>query len=200
MMENPTYTANLQLFYKGVACENEKPISTFSGASPCVAIQGHTIAEIFEEPMVGVHCAMDTLRQLQEDAGPLHCLNHSAIPMNMAVAQSGLWNSRVLIPGKDLPATSVWQIKEQCLVGPEAYDQILSMGYNRFIEENIVPRVIDPAYREKYTRYLMEHMGETMAMYYELGIPVVMAGGASTTVPFEQLCGMRSMSQFYMDY
>jgi len=196
---NPVFLENVQLAHEGVACQNKKPISTFSGMSPVVVIQGHTIAEIFEEPMLAVHCAIKTFRQLQEDAGPLRCLNHSAIPMNMAVGQGGLWNSRVLIPGKDLPENSVWQIQERKLVGTEAYDQILSMGYNNFVEQVIMPKIIDPEYRAKYGKYMMDHMPETMGMYIELGIPVLMAGGAATAVPFEGLCGMRSMSQFYMD-
>ena len=199
MNVNPVYLENLQLIHDGVACKNTKPISTFSGVSPCVTIQGHTVADMIEEPMVGVRDFIDMFKRVQEEAGPLHCINSGAMPMNMVVAMTNLWCSKVLIPGVDLPAASVWQIKEQKLIGPEAYDQILSMGYSNFVRQNVLPRIIDLEYMGKYFQYAGEHGPETGAAYMELGVPMIMAGGVAAMVPFEQLCGMRSMTQFYMD-
>lgn len=199
MTVNPKYVENLQLAFEGVACKNTKPISTFSGVSPCVTIQGHTIAELMEDPMIGIYDTRDMFTRLQEEAGPLRVFNSAAGPLNMAVAMTTVWNSKVLIPGKDLPATSVWQIKEQQLIGPEAYDEILAMGYNNFVQQKVFPMVIDPAYMGRYFQYAAEHGPETGAVYMEMGIPVLMAAGVAAGVPFETLCGMRSMTQFYMD-
>jgi len=195
---NAKYEANYKLMQEGVACTNERPISCYSGSAPGAVIQGMTVAEFIEDPFKGTKAALDMIRRLEEDAGPLHTLNSSAGSMSMVVGITLLWYSKVLTPGKEIPANSVWQVKEQKLIGREAYDEILSMGYNNFVNQKILPRIIDMDYFFKCVQYNQEHAAEEKALYEELGIPK-MQNGMANMVPFEQLCGMRSMNQFYMD-
>jgi len=50
----------------------------------------------------------------------------------------------------------------------------------------------------KYVKIAGEHGMEVAMAHVEAGFPVIMSGFA-TMVPFEQLSGMRSMNEFYMD-
>ena len=193
-----TYQDNLALIRQGVACTNDKPITCYSGSAPGAVLMGMTVAEFVEKPLEGVLACIEMYKRLQEEAGPLHCLNSTATVMNMVVGVTMLWYSKALIPGKDIPEYSVWQVKEQKLIGPEAYDEILQMGYNNFIQQKILPRIIDPEYLGYYLQYAQEHGAEVEQAYLDLGIPILQ-NGLGTMVPFEQLCGMRSMNQFYMD-
>jgi hypothetical protein len=195
---NQTYKDNLALIHQGVACTNDKPISCYSGSAPGAVIMGMTVAEFVENPLKGTMAAIEMYKRLQEEAGPLHSLNSSAGALNMVVLITMLWYSKVLTPGKEIPDYSVWQVKEQKLIGPEAYDEILQMGYNNFVQQKILPRIIDTDYMNRYFAYAAEHGEEIAQAYIDLGIPV-MQKGMATMIPFEQLCGMRSMNQFYMD-
>jgi hypothetical protein len=199
-MSNPTFAENLKLFFDGIACKNEKPISCYSGAAPGAVIMGMTVAEFVADPIKGAKAAIKMLERLQEQAGPLRILNSSAASLNMVVAITTIWNSRVLIPGKDLPENSFWQVQEKQLVDASVYDEILKGGYTNFVNSKILPRIIDMEYFMKYIKIAGEGGPEIGQAYAELGIPFLYSGQLqSTMVPFEQLCGMRSMGQFYMD-
>ena len=192
------YQANLKLVYDGVACKNEKPISCFSGGAPLAQIGGKTVAEFCADPLTGAQAAFAALDRIQEEAGPVHCFNSGPGGLNMVTLITMLWYSKVLIPGEEIPENSVWQVKEQKLVGREAYDEILEMGYMNFINQKVLPRIIDPDYLKKYLQYAGAHGAEISKLYADSGI-VKMQCGMATMIPFEQLCGIRSMSQFYMD-
>ena len=195
---NEKYQKNYQLMQDGIACTNKKPIACYSGGAPAAVIMGHSVADMMEDPMLGVRDNLAMFKKLEEDAGGLQTLNSCAGALNMVVLITMLWYSKVLIPGQEISPYSVWQVKEQKLIGPEAYDEILSMGYNNFIQQKILPRIIDMDYFGKYMKYAGEHGAEAGKAYVDAGIPK-MQNGMGTMIPFEQLCGMRSMTQFYMD-
>lgn len=198
MMYNEKYDANYKLMQEGIACKNVKPISCFSGSAPLANMAGMSVADFVADPVKGAEAAISTLKRLEEDAGPLHTLNSAPGAFNMVVLITFLWYSKVLIPGKDIPENSVWQVKEQKLIGRDAYDQIMGMGYNNFVQQNVIPKIIDAEYMAKYLQVLGENTGKINEEYMALGIPRMQAGMANM-IPFEQLCGMRSLSQFYMD-
>jgi len=157
-----------------------------------------TVAEFVADPVKGYKTSIETLERLEEDAGPLHTLNSAPSAFNMVVLISFLWYSKTLIPGEEIPADSVWQVKEQKLIERDAYDQIMEMGYNNFVQTNVIPKIIDIEYMNKYLGILGANAAQCNQDYMELGIPRMQAGMANM-IPFEQLCGMRSLSKFYMD-
>jgi hypothetical protein len=198
-MSIPTYAEKLKTVYDGVACKNDKPISCYAGTASSAAFMGMSVAEFVADPIKGALAAVEMFKRLQNDAGSLGCINITAQPLNMVLAITMTWNSKVLIPGKDLPENSVWQVKEEQLIDASDYDEILKIGYGNFLNSKIIPRVIDMEYLMKYIKIAQEGGPDVGKAYAELGIPVLYAGFNATQVPFEGLCGMRSMGQFFMD-
>ena len=192
------YEENLKLVREGISCTNEKPISCYSGSAPGAVIMGMTVAEFVAQPIEGALKAIEMLKRLEEEAGPLHCLNSTAGPFNMVVLITMLWYSKVLIPGIEISENSFWQVKEKKLIDASAYDEILRDGFDNFLNKNVIPRIIDAGYLESAARSVAGKEHLVAEAYQQLGIPALM-GGFATHIPFEQLCGMRSMSEFYMD-
>ncbi|GAB4257771.1 MAG: uroporphyrinogen decarboxylase family protein [Thermoleophilia bacterium] len=105
-----------------------------------------------------------------------------------------LWNSRVKVPGVDLPDDSLWQVEERELMTPEDYDRIIEDGYGAFLEQYYSEKLDDPLV--KVAPY-MESAPEAMQAWEERGLPVLASG--VITVPYEALCGGRSMRAFILD-
>ncbi|MDR2957166.1 MAG: hypothetical protein LBU61_03160 [Coriobacteriales bacterium] len=197
-MINPVFEKNLELVHSGMKCLNDKPLTCMTGTAFGAVLDGMTVAQFIADPVEGGKAAIRTIKRLEEEAGPIHSFNFAPNAMNMAVSITFSWNSRVLIPGIDIPDDSVWQVKEQQLIDRDAYDEIMATGYNEFIQTQIFPRIIDQEYLAKYMRINAEHQPEFDAIFADWGIPVF-RGAPGARVPFEPLCGMRSMLQFYKD-
>lgn len=195
---NPKYDANFKLMQQGVACTNERPIPCFSGSAPLAQMAGMTVAEFVADPYKGALASQETLRRLDEEGGGLPVANSSSGVLNMAVLITLLWYSKVLVPGIDVPEDNFWQVQEQKLAGREMYDKILEMGYNNYVNSEIMPKIIDAGYFNKYLQIAGQHGEEIRQNYIDMGL-VVMQFAMANMIPFEQLCGMRSLSKFYMD-
>ena len=198
-MSNAAYAEKLKVMYDGIACTNDKPISCYSSSAAGAVIMGMTVAEFVEDPVKGAKAAIEMHKRLQDEAGPLGCINSAPTSMSMIVIITMLWNSKVFIPGKDISEHSFWQVHEKKIIDTSAYDEILRDGYTNFVNNKILPQVIDMEYLGKYVQIAAEGGPEVAKAYEELGIPVMMMGKIGTMIPFEQLCGMRSMSEFFMD-
>jgi uroporphyrinogen-III decarboxylase len=107
-----------------------------------------------------------------------------------------LWLSKIEIPGRELPDNALWQVREQEVMKFEDYDLILNQGWEAFLA-SFRPKVLKMDLLEKQTAWLKEH-GATLAQrYYSRGYAVLTC--SSTTIPFEPLCGARSMEKFFFD-
>lgn len=194
------YDDNYQLLMDAVAFENEKPLTSFSGPAVGAILSGMTIAELVSDPVKGTKKTMDFIREIDEECGGLNCLNSVPNGMNMTVAISLLWCSRVLIPGIDIGENTVWQVQEKRLIGPDQYDEILKMGFGNFINQKIVPRIIDPDYMNKYFKIFAENHLMLYNEYKEMGYPMTAdARCPATSIPFESLSGLRSMPELLYD-
>lgn len=107
---------------------------------------------------------------------------------------SMLWNSRVKLPGIDLPADSLWQVEEAELMTAEDYDLIISRGYPAFVESLFRDRIPDPG--PKLGPYF-QTVPAALQAWLDRGIPVLALG--VVTVPFEAFCGARSLRAFILD-
>lgn len=191
---------NRALARAGIACENDKPISCFAGNAVGAVIKGMNIAEQLKDPALAADKNIEFFDDLQNAAGPLKTLNGAASGGNSVGGISMLWMSKVLIPGVDISPDSLWQVKEEKLIEPDAYDEILKIGFNKFTAEKIIPRIIDPDYFAENMAIAAKNAPIYMAKYEEMGMANLTGGKlAANSVPFEQLCGMRSMSNFFMD-
>ena len=197
-MYSEKYEKSYQTVMDGIACKNAKPISCITGWAPYAQMDGMTVAEYVADPVAGVKAAQRTIQRIEEEAGPAQAGNAMPTTMNAVVGITFAWNSRVLKPGIDISENSVWQVKEEKLIERDAYDQILEMGYNNFVQQNIIPRVIELDYLGKYLQIAGEYGEWARQVWIEQGICAVQTSNANP-VPFEQLCGMRSLQQFYKD-
>lgn len=102
--------------------------------------------------------------------------------------------SKVKIPGKELPESSLWQIDEQCLITTEDYDTILEKGWSTFRDDFYANRLnldMNEIWEQlKYDPIANQNFIDAgYAMYYGV------FGGNS----IDYLSGGRSISKFMMD-
>jgi uroporphyrinogen-III decarboxylase len=113
-------------------------------------------------------------------------------------ALTSLWLSRIAVPGQNLPADSLWQVMEAEVMTVDDYDTILNKGWNAFFMEYL-PRVIDPNEFQDFIQWSMVNGARRKQLYLEKGYVIVCDAPLSTGIPFEYLCGGRSMTKFFFD-
>ena len=111
---------------------------------------------------------------------------------------TSLWMSRLGVPGRDLPADSLWQVREAEVMTIEDYDTIIEKGWNAFFMEYL-PRVIDPFEFQESMGWVMQNTPRVQQTYVERDYVVVCNGPVMVSIPFEYLCGGRSMQKFIFD-
>ena len=106
-----------------------------------------------------------------------------------------LWMSKVKVPGVDLSEDAACQVVELELMATEDYDQILSEGWPKFFHDFMTNRVLNdvPPERLPFAQPPMD----IKAAWAAHGIPVLSGGAIS--LPFELLCGARSLPGFFTD-
>jgi uroporphyrinogen-III decarboxylase len=116
----------------------------------------------------------------------------------IAPALTSLWMSRMAEPGRQLPPDSLWQVMEAEVMTHEDYDTIISKGWNAFFMEYL-PRVIDPQEFMDFVGWNMANGQKRWEMYQQKGYVIVCDAPLSVNIPFEFLCGGRSMTKFFFD-
>ena len=109
------------------------------------------------------------------------------------------WMSRLAVPGKDLPEDSLWQVMETEVMTHDDYDFILENGWKKFVNKYL-PRVI--SMWEFIPSMIMfgTNQSRIRKAYKKGGYVIVCDSDAQLpTIPFEYLCGGRSMTQFFFD-
>ncbi|MHB8869005.1 MAG: uroporphyrinogen decarboxylase family protein [Thermoleophilia bacterium] len=109
---------------------------------------------------------------------------------------TALWLSRIALPGVELPENTLWQVREAEVMTLDDYDFILDHGWPAFVE-GFLPRVIDMENFQRYDEWYATGLAAATDRARGRGYPSVAVGG--TTIPFEALCGGRSMPEFFAD-
>lgn len=109
---------------------------------------------------------------------------------------TGLWLSRIALPGVELPEDTLWQVREAEVMTLDDYDFILDHGWPAFLDE-FLPRVVDMDRFQRWDEWYAEGLAPAVERARGRGYPSVAVGG--TTIPFECLCGGRSMPEFFAD-
>jgi uroporphyrinogen-III decarboxylase len=109
---------------------------------------------------------------------------------------TALWLSRVAVPGKDLPADSLWQVLEKEVMTQADYDLIIEKGWYTFLA-TYMPRVIDMGEFKEFLDFGQRMGGVLIQRFRDHGYPILTGGVAS--IPFEYFCGGRSMEKFFLD-
>ncbi|UCB49121.1 MAG: hypothetical protein JSW56_18775 [Deltaproteobacteria bacterium] len=112
------------------------------------------------------------------------------------VKLSLLWLSKIAMPGKELPEDQLWQVQEAELMTVEDYDFILDKGWNAFLE-GYRPKILDMKLYEAHLGWIGKDFSDVPKKFRKAGYDIMACG--STTIPFESLCGARSMPKFFLD-
>ena len=116
----------------------------------------------------------------------------------IAPALTSLWMSRIAEPGRELPPESLWQVMEAEVMTHEDYDAIIAKGWNAFFMEYL-PRVINPQEFMDFVGWSMANGQKRWELYQQKGYVIVCDAPVMVTIPFEYLCGGRSMTKFFFD-
>ncbi len=163
----------------------------YAGIATVPRQMGITIADFLSDQKR----AMDLTVQYMDQLNGLDGANSiPSIAINVSLTL--LWSNRILMPGRELPDDTIWQVEEKEVMSIEDYDIIINEGFQAFQDQHL-PKVIDMAEFQSAIQKMPEIMGIILNAYRDNGY-VPMTGGVST-IPFEILCGGRSMTQFYMD-
>ncbi len=107
-----------------------------------------------------------------------------------------VWLSRIGVPGRDLPPDSLWQVREEEIMTQADYDVIIEKGWQAFVM-GYMPKVIDMAEFQEFMTWSQTRTISLLQRYREHGYAVITGGMG--TIPFEYLCGGRSMEKFFLD-
>lgn len=105
------------------------------------------------------------------------------------------FGAKVKVPGKDLPDNDLWQVVETEIMTLEDYDRILSMGWKAFFEDYMNERILNDAAPELLPAN--QKAVDVLGRWAQQGVPVL--SGGDVTLPFELLCGGRSLEKFFVD-
>jgi uroporphyrinogen-III decarboxylase len=194
MMDNEArYQERFDRIKKAIALEPVDQVpAAYMGVAFSPRYNGMSIAEFCENPESAAQVTFATAKKLGFDAVNL------AAAGRITPLLTTLWMSRLGVPGRDLPADSLWQVREAEVMTIEDYDAIVNMGWDAFFG-SYLPRVIDPQEFGMSMGWMMQNTARIQQQYREAGIVIVCDAPVSVNLPFEYLCGGRSMQKFFLD-
>jgi uroporphyrinogen-III decarboxylase len=109
---------------------------------------------------------------------------------------TAMWLSKIKVPGIELSDDALWQVEENETMRVEDYDIILNKGWEAFMGE-MFSRVQKFDLFERSNAWMMANGPGLAQRYYDRGYALLCC--MATSIPFEALCGARSMEKFYFD-
>ncbi|MDR3572334.1 MAG: uroporphyrinogen decarboxylase family protein [Anaerolineaceae bacterium] len=162
----------------------------FLGPAFSPRYMGMSLDKFCDDADAALQVTLDAAKKLDVDA--INSLVVGRFPVILTL----IWLSHIKIPGKELPLDSLWQVDEAEVMTPEDYDFIAENGWQAFTNQ-LLPKVIDMPYFGESMAYMMANGARGVPLFRENGIVVVASG--AVTIPFEQMCGARSMQKFFLD-
>jgi hypothetical protein len=191
--EDAVYQERLARIQKTIDLEPVDRIPfVFMGTAFAPRYMGVSMAEFCADPGVRVDVTLAAMDRLGGDFDGINALPSGRI----TAALSAVWLSRVAVPGRDLPDDSLWQVDEKEVMSVDDYDTIIEQGWLAFLGD-YMPRVIDMGELQENLAWIAAELPGVAERFRKAGY-VPISGGA-TTIPFECLCGGRSMEEFYLD-
>ncbi|MGZ3536031.1 MAG: uroporphyrinogen decarboxylase family protein [Thermodesulfobacteriota bacterium] len=136
--------------------------------------------------------AIETMIKAFHIVGAADAIDYGAYnPYNLAY----LWMSKVSVPGVDLPDDAMYQVVEKELMAADGYDQILSQGWPKYYADFMKERVFNDVPPERLPS--AQPPVDLRSIWAAYHIPVLTGG--SVSLPFELLCGARSLPEFFND-
>ncbi|MFH0727694.1 MAG: uroporphyrinogen decarboxylase family protein [Pseudomonadota bacterium] len=152
---------------------------------------GMTMHKFCLDPNAGLDVTIEAMKRLGDLDG-INIMPFGIIPM----ALTGAWFSKVLIPGIDLAENALWQVQEKETMTVEDYDLVINKGFEA-LAQKLLPQVCDMRLMGEHMAWVETHLSGVAGKFRAAGYAVV--ASSATTIPFETLCGARSMEKFYFD-
>lgn len=188
------YQERLARIEKAIRLEPVERIPiAFMGIAFAPRYMGMSIAQFCANPDDRVEVTLAAMDRLgAEEFDGINALPSGRI----TAALSSVWLSRLAVPGRDLPDDSLWQVAEAEVMTVEDYDTIIDQGWSVFLK-GYLPRIIDIAELEANKVWVKANTPQIAQRFQNSGYVPISFG--ATTIPFESLCGGRSMQQFFLD-
>jgi hypothetical protein len=193
MNYNDLYNERYNKIKDTIAFKNKHVATIYMGHSTPAAEEGMTLAEYVANPQTLFDHYLHYINRLNS-LGPIDGLNRShGAYINVALAV--MWWSYIRMPGRELPANSIWQVEEEKRIDASDYDFIIEKGKDAMFQK-LLPQLFS---QEDWQGFMAVQKDSLQAMqrYIDEGYPVVSVG--TVCPPFETLCGARSMNNFFMD-
>jgi uroporphyrinogen-III decarboxylase len=190
---HPLYEERFERIRKTIGLEpvDRLPL-VYMGTAFAPRYMGVSMAEFCADPQLRVDVTLATMDRLGGGFDGINSLPAGRI----TVALSGAWLSHVAVPGRDLPEDSLWQVEEACVMTVDDYDIIIEQGWPAFLK-GYLPRIIDPGELAANRSWLADNLTGVVERLRSHGYVPVSGGG--TAIPFEALCGGRSLEEFFVD-
>lgn len=191
MTMSEKYQERLTRINKAIRCEPVDRIPLiWQGTAPAPIQMGLSMAEFVYEPIKGIDSQLDYMDRIGADG----C--NAPLWYRPDVGLTAIWLSHLKMPGREMPEDMVWQVDEKETMTIADYDIILDQGFEAFMGQ-ILPKVVDMQQFGEGSGQMAEMNPIMFEKMIERGYPAV--SGAMSTIPFETLCGGRSMMPFFMD-
>ena len=164
---------------------------TFLGPAYAPTSQGLPLSEF----CTNADAAVEVTIACMEELGDIEGCNAMVAGL-FPVLLTNQWLSRVDIPSRELPENSLWQVHETEDMTVDDYDVIIDEGWAAFLE-SFFPKVHKLDLLEENNRWLAENFADLPNRYHERGYDTLCS--MATSIPFEALCGARSMAKFFFD-
>jgi uroporphyrinogen-III decarboxylase len=191
-MNNETlYQERYERVQKAIRLEpvDQIPVA-YLGPAFTARYTGMPLAEYCEDADAALQVTLSAAKRLDVDA--INSLVVGRMPLILILS----WLSHVKIPGRELPPDELWQVEEKQVMTAEEYDFITENGWQAFLDTHL-PKVADPDYLQESISWSMANAGRGVPLFRENGIVTISSG--ALTIPFEHMCGARSMSSFFID-
>jgi uroporphyrinogen-III decarboxylase len=194
MNNDAVYRDRLERIDKAIRLEAVDRIPVvYMGSAFAPRYMGMSMAEFCADPEAALQVTLAAMDRL----GGFDGANLSG-GGRIAMALTPLWLSHIAEPGRELPPDSLWQVQEAEVLTVDDYDTIIDKGWNAFLM-SYLPRVVDPAEFGAAMGWNAANGARIQQLYREHGYVVVCDAPMMANVPFEPLCGGRSMARFFLD-
>lgn len=186
------YQERLALFQKVINLEPVERIPVaYIGFAFAPRYMGMPIAKFCADPEAAFEVTLAAVDRL----GGIDGVNQ--LPAGrISTALSTIWLSRIAVPGRELPEDSLWQVQEAEIMTVEDYETIISYSWDAFVR-GYMPQIVDVAEYQTDMMWTVTNLERVIQKFREHGYVAVAYG--VTAIPFEYLCGARSMSRFIID-